>query len=83
MPFEVFRSCRGHGLVKVATRERSQIASAGCLCGNVNALRANSMTLCWEKETIHRPAPLQNFSYQKKIGVPQRQDFGAGYGFPG
>ena len=35
----------------------------------------------WEKETIHRPAPVQNFSLQKKWG-PQRKDFGGGYGFP-
>ena len=34
------------------------------------------------KETIHRPAPVQNFSLQKKMG-PQRKDFGGGYGFPG
>ena len=37
---------------------------------------------CWEKETIHRPAPVQNFSLQKKWG-PQRKDFGGGYGFSG
>ena len=23
----------------------------------------------WEKESIHRPAPVQNFSLQKKIGI--------------
>ena len=38
--------------------------------------------MLWEKETIHRPAPVQNFSLQKKWG-PQRKDFGGGYGFPG
>ena len=35
-----------------------------------------------EKESIHRPAPVQNFSLPKKWG-PQRKDFGGGYGFPG
>ena len=34
------------------------------------------------KKTIHRPAPVQNFSLQKKMG-PQRKDFSGGYGFPG
>ena len=38
--------------------------------------------LDWEKETIHRPAPVQNFSLQKKKGSTE-EDFGGGYGFPG
>ena len=38
----------------------------------------------WEKKNIHRPAPVQNFSLQKrKKWGPQRKDFGGGYGFPG
>ena len=36
----------------------------------------------WEKEAIHRPAPVQNLSLQEKWG-PQRKDFGGGYGLPG
>ena len=36
----------------------------------------------WEKESMHRPAPVQNFSLQKKMGS-QRKDFGGGFGFPG
>ena len=36
----------------------------------------------WEKESIHRPAPAQNFSLPKKWG-PHRKDYGGRYGFPG
>ena len=36
----------------------------------------------WEKESIHRPAPVQNFSLPKKWR-PQKKDFGGRYGFPG
>ena len=39
--------------------------------------------LVWEKESIHRPAPVQSFSLQKKKWGPQRKDFGGGYGFLG
>ena len=28
-----------------------------------------ALETCWEKETIHRPAPVQNFSLQKENGV--------------
>ena len=34
------------------------------------------------KESIHRPAPVQNFSLPENMG-PQRKDFGGRYGFPG
>ena len=34
-----------------------------------------------EKESIHRPAPVRDFSLPKRMG-PQRKDFGGGYGFP-
>ena len=49
-----------------------------------NALRAQRLkkNRYWEKESIHRPAPVQNFSLQKKWG-PQRKNFGGGYGLPG
>ena len=36
----------------------------------------------WEKQSIHRPAPVQNFSLPKKWG-PQRNDFGGRYGILG
>ena len=36
----------------------------------------------WEKEGIHRPAPVQNCALSKKRG-PQRKDFGGRYGFSG
>ena len=39
--------------------------------------------VCWGKESIHRPAPVQNFSSLQKKWGPQRKDFGGGYGFPG
>ena len=45
-------------------------------------LAESTQKLCWEKESIHRPAPVRNFSLPKKMG-PQRKDFGGRYGFPG
>ena len=51
---------------------------------NVKENPGEFVCLCndWEKESVHRPAPVQNFSLQKKWGL-QRKDFGGGYGFPG
>ena len=48
--------------------------------GSVFSRLLEHLTEIWEKESIHRPAPVQNFSLQKKRG-PQRKDFGGGYGF--
>ena len=36
------------------------------LVGEYELLRVRP-TLDWEKESIHRPAPVQNFSVQKKM----------------
>ena len=36
-----------------------------------------------KNESIHRPAPVQNFSLPPKKWGPQREDFGGRYGFPG
>ena len=38
--------------------------------------------LRWEKETIHRPAPVQNFALQKKMGSTGKISV-VDYGFPG
>ena len=48
-------------------------ASSGCV-------PVASPSLSWKKESIHRPAPVQNFSLQKKMGATE-EDFGGIYGF--
>ena len=52
----------------------------GRLPGRVARHRLNHHI--WEKESIHRPAPVRNFSLPKKWG-PQKRDFGIRYGLPG
>ena len=37
----------------------------------------------WEKESIHRPAPVQNFSLQEKMGSTEERFRWWIYGFPG
>ena len=47
---------------------------------NKLALRSNTRSMSVKKESIHRPAPVQNFLCQEKRG-PQMKDFGGRYAF--
>ena len=63
---------------KPAFCQPPNIAACGQLACNI---LSNVWQYGWEKESIHRPAPAQNFSLPKKKRGPQRKDFSGGYGF--
>ena len=42
-------------------------------CPELLLLNPNFYSVCWEKESIHCPAPVQNFSLPKKVGATEER----------